>query len=731
MKPRHHLLFGSVVAFVISQTAHAATGTWNVDDNGLWSTSGNWSGGIIADDNTSTANLTNNITADRTVSLDSARNLNKLVFSDSTPSSAGSWILNNSGNAANTLTLGGTTPTLTVGSLGTGKTAEISAVIASGTDLINKDGAGRLILSGANTYTNGMLVKGGVVIMNNASANVGGSTSGTYLNGSSFEINGISAFRQSAGTITVAGATTAENIGGTNGFIIGGGGSYGAYTLSGGTLQLNDPWRLNPRRAQITQTGGAFNVNYTGTGAIQSGRQFFIGSGADRGVVYSTAGTTTISTASTLTGAVLVISDTTTSSNANGADLTIAGTADWTVSGGAGFVQMTRAGDADNETGNLNLNGTGRLTTNGIAQGDTSGIGRLNFNGGTLRAGDNNATFLTGLTSARIYSGGATIDTNGKNITIGQNLDAPTGNGLTSIALATGGSGYVGAPIVTITGGGGTGATAVADFDAATGTVTGITITSAGSGYTSTPTVTLAHGRSGGSDATLGTITTGALTGGGLTKSNTGTLTLTGTNGYTGVTNITGGTLAIGTGGSIASSSQIIIDGASTTLDVSAVSFTLGASNAQKLSGTGTVNGNITVGSNGTLAIGNSPGTMTFNNNLSLGSGSVSDFEINDFTLGNYDLALAAAAGTQEVGFNGGTLNLLFASGFSTAGTVKIFDFDSYAGSGFTSVNTSGLASGFTATFNAANGIVTVIPEPSAALLGGLGMLALLRRRRA
>jgi hypothetical protein len=82
------------------------------------------------------------------------------------------------------------------------------------------------------------------------------------------------------------------------------------------------------------------------------------------------------------------------------------------------------------------------------------------------------------------------------------------------------------------------------------------------------------------------------------------------------------------------------------------------------------------------------------------------------------------------VAFNGGTLNLFFQAGFNTEGTAKIFDFDTFAGSGFTTLNTSGLASGFTASFNAANGIVTVIPEPGVALLGGLGLLALLRRRR-
>jgi MYXO-CTERM domain-containing protein len=46
-------------------------------------------------------------------------------------------------------------------------------------------------------------------------------------------------------------------------------------------------------------------------------------------------------------------------------------------------------------------------------------------------------------------------------------------------------------------------------------------------------------------------------------------------------------------------------------------------------------------------------------------------------------------------------------------------------------VLSTGLASGFTASFDATNGIVTVVPEPNAALFGSLGLLALLRRRRA
>jgi microcystin-dependent protein len=61
---------------------------------------------------------------------------------------------------------------------------------------------------------------------------------------------------------------------------------------------------------------------------------------------------------------------------------------------------------------------------------------------------------------------------------------------VTSINLTDGGAGYTSAPVVTITGGGGSGATATAAVSG--GAVTGFTITSPGSGYGSAPTVTVA-----------------------------------------------------------------------------------------------------------------------------------------------------------------------------------------------------------------------------------------------
>jgi len=215
-----------------------------------------------------------------------------------------------------------------------------------------------------------------------------------------------------------------------------------------------------------------------------------------------------------------------------------------------------------------------------------------------------------------------------------------------------------------------------------------------------------------------------------------GTTTLTANNTYTGTTSISAGTLMLSTTGNnnIASSSTINI-GASGTLDVSAVTgsggFTLAS--GQTLTGVGTVEGAFTVGSGAVLAAGNSPGTLTFNDSLTLSAGSTSNFEINGLTSGLYDVA-QGGAGLQLFTFDG-TLNLIFQTGFAINGTVKIFAFDSYTGT-FSAVNVSGLAAGYTASFNSLTGDVTVVPEPASYALLGLGLGIVLwragaRRRRA
>lgn len=167
-------------------------------------------------------------------------------------------------------------------------------------------------------------------------------------------------------------------------------------------------------------------------------------------------------------------------------------------------------------------------------------VGYVNFNGGTLRASGSSANYWSGWTAGYIYGGGATIDSQGNSISIGQALLAPTGSGVTSITGFSG-SGYLSPPVVSITGDG-TGATAVAQIDS-TGNLTGILVTSPGVNYNSA----FVSLNGGGGSGDGGTANLGAnATTGGLTKLGSGTLTLSGTNSYGGATLVSNGTLVLG-----------------------------------------------------------------------------------------------------------------------------------------------------------------------------------------
>ncbi len=83
-----------------------------------------------------------------------------------------------------------------------------------------------------------------------------------------------------------------------------------------------------------------------------------------------------------------------------------------------------------------------------------------------------------------------------------------TTNGVLTIAVQGGGSGYTSAPEVQITGGGANAKGARATATVVAGAVTAITVTNNGTGYTEDPTVTLVGG--GGSAAQVGAITRGS-----------------------------------------------------------------------------------------------------------------------------------------------------------------------------------------------------------------------------
>ena len=175
-------------------------------------------------------------------------------------------------------------------------------------------------------------------------------------------------------------------------------------------------------------------------------------------------------------------------------------TVDITTGAVSGFVAL---GLGDTGTGIVNLGTNGVLKSGSVIGGGVigqKGTGIFNFHGGTLNLGaaslpSGATTAMEGLDHAYIYSEGAIIDTNGMDATIAQNLESPGGSGIKKIDVGSGGgSGYLGAPVVTISGGTGSGATAVAVMNG--DKIDHIAITNPGNGYDSADvlTVTLSGG---------------------------------------------------------------------------------------------------------------------------------------------------------------------------------------------------------------------------------------------
>jgi fibronectin-binding autotransporter adhesin len=225
---------------------------------------------------------------------------------------------------------------------------------------------------------------------------------------------------------------------------------------------------------------------------------------------------------------------------------------------------------------------------------------------------------------------------------------------------------------------------------------------------------------------------------GAVTKQGGGTLTLTGPNTYSGLTTISGGTLALSGSGSIGTGGLDL--GTNGIFDLAAL-----ASGTYSLPATGNLTGAGTlVGDGKTLAVlgsflpGNSPGTVTLGSGLrlDLSSSGTSVFEITSYryTPGTYDLVNGAGS----VIF-GGILSLDFSGGSYAAGTNVLQLFANTGGflGDFSSVVWTGLDEGQSAIFNASTGYVSIraVPEPStcALALAGLacGGYSMFRRRRA
>ena len=169
-----------------------------------------------------------------------------------------------------------------------------------------------------------------------------------------------------------------------------------------------------------------------------------------------------------------------------------------------------------------------------------------------------------------VYSGGATIDTAGRNLKVGAPLEAPEGNGVESIPLPNEIASlkaweYIAAPAVKITDptGVGTGATAVAIYNTTTGKVTGFRVLNRGNNYTSAQATISKGGYT--NTFTVACVVT-ANGSGSFTKKGTGKLVLDCANTYTGATVVAGGTLVSSNAAALTSTRALRLEGG--TLDL-------------------------------------------------------------------------------------------------------------------------------------------------------------------
>lgn len=444
---------------------------------------------------------------------------------------------------------------------------DIGGVISNGAvgTGVAKSGAGTLTLSGASTFTGGLIANAGVLNVTGSLTGNGTAASGSVLSvapGAGTAVVNISGNISAYNSFLGAGASGANSVinvtGGTTSFtststgdavnLISGStaGAYGALNITGGTV--NTVGRL-----QVARAGAG--VLYVGNSTLNAtGDWLMVTHGVANGL-----GSVTIGPGGTIdrTGASNRLALFTTNAGQYGIFNLAGGTLTMTTQPivfGNGNGGTNNVGIVNFAAGQYNA-GTIMAQNVGTSTGQQAFI---NLAGATLRAtaaltnffpstvtGQTVTTTLYGpidnLGTAQDFTGGFVVDTNGFAVVLNNPLVAPAADGVGQSSLSiTGGSGYVGAPVVQFTGGtlavGGAPASGYAIVSG--GQVTEIVITSPGS-YTSAPTVTLTGGGGTGASVTVGALVANNTTGG-ITAIGGGQLTVSGANSYAGVTTVTG-----------------------------------------------------------------------------------------------------------------------------------------------------------------------------------------------
>ena len=145
----------------LTQNALAVDGKWNADAADNWGTATRWTNNQVANGIGAVADLSYNITAARTITINVPVTVGRLRFEDATTSSH-EWTLANSGGNVLTLQTASGTPIIDA----VNRTPTINAPVA-GTQGLLKIGTGTLCLNNAaNTYTGKTVATNGTLRIN-------------------------------------------------------------------------------------------------------------------------------------------------------------------------------------------------------------------------------------------------------------------------------------------------------------------------------------------------------------------------------------------------------------------------------------------------------------------------------------------------------------------------------------------------------------------------------------
>lgn len=567
-------------------------------------------------------------------------------------------------SASNTLTLTGSNTGI----------GSISSAITGTGGTVTKSGTGTWVLSGANSYTGGTTLAGGILQANSSSAlGTTGTikfTGGTLQYGSGITTDYSSRIANSTGAIaidtngnnvTFASALANTNTGGltksgSGTLTLSGANSYtGGTTLNAGTLAVGNNTALGTGALTINggtlaASGGARSLSnsttangdftFGGSQDLTLSGAFSLGSG-DRTITVDNTGTTTLSgvvsqayyanfikagngrlvlsNANTLTGPTTVAAGTLAITNNNA--LGASGIWNNVVSNGA---TLELSNNLTATLGGITLTGTGYNSAGALnnLSGNNTLNGQVTFGGNTTINSTAGALTLGSYTDL----GATTLTTSGVgNITFAGQVGGSGGSlvksGSGTLTLS-GANSYTGGTTIAA----GTLAANNASALSYTGNIafTGGTL-QYGSGVTTDWSSRLANSSgaikidTNGNNVAFASSIANTNTGG-LTKSGTGTLTLSAANSYSGATSVTGGALNLQNNSALGTSSSVAVSsGAALQLQggvtVTGVPVTLAGGTLESVSGTNQWAGNITLTSASTILSDTAGQTFTVGNN--------------------------------------------------------------------------------------------------------------------